>query len=435
MKKRFRWDVTYLYWGITAFSVIFCGVVVYLLLDRWPSVRASLMDGLGILSPIIYGLMFAYLLNKIMTYLEKKLVSRIVRRVFKNRAENSRIRISRALSVTLTIVFTVLLISSLFTLVLPQIFSSLQSLVTAIPSYFNTVVIWLQNVLEDNSLLEDAAISYAASISSQLTNWIQNTVLSQVENIAVNIIDGAFSFITTIANLIIGFIISIYVMYHKEKFSAQSKKVVYGIFGTKKGNKIIISASFLDRSCGNFITARLIDALIIGTISYIFLAITRMPYPMLIAVLIGITNIIPFFGPFIGAIPSAILILLVNPTQCLIFVIFILILQQLDGNVIYPKIQGTTLGLSGFWIIFSLLVFSGFFGFWGMLLGVPIFTVIYAACRGAATRLLESRSLPTETDEYKNIFIFDEESNEPVYKTRPGLPDGNEASADDKKDN
>jgi len=148
----------------------------------------------------------------------------------------------------------------------------------------------------------------------------------------------------------------------------------------------------------------------------LFMAVLGMPYAILISVLIGVTNIIPFFGPFIGGIPSAALIFLENPTQCLIFIIFIIVLQQIDGNIIYPKIQGNSLGLSGFWIVFSILIFGGIFGFWGMLFGVPVFALIYAAAKGMINTGLKSRELPTSTDEFENILLFDDETHEPIYK-------------------
>ena len=386
-------------------------------MDRWPSVKAALFDIIRVLSPVIYGLMFAYLLNKIMSFFESKLISKLINRLFRKRESVNKTRLTRGISVALTVIITLLIFRSLILLVMPQLLNSLQTLVLAMPGYINVVIDWLESTLDGNPLIEDAAVNYAGAITDQFTNWLQNTLLPQAETIVANVIGGAYSVFMTIARLVVGFVISIYVIYHKERFAAQSKKVVYGVFGAKKGNRIVTGAEFLDKSCGSFLTARLIDALIVGLLCYIFMIIAGMPYPMLIAVIVGVTNIVPFFGPFIGGIPSALIILMINPTQCLIFSIFIVILQQLDGNLIYPKIQGTTIGLSGFWIIVSLMVFSGFFGFWGMLLGVPIFTVIYATCRGAVENMLDNRGMPTETSEYRKISIFDAETNEPLYKT------------------
>ena len=419
MKKRFRWDITYLYWGITAFSVIACGVIVFILLDRWPAIRAGLADILQILSPVLYGLTFSYLLNKMMSLIEKKLILRLINKVMQKSSASSRRRISRGVSIVVTVIFTIVIIGGILMLVIPQILSSLEALVPAISGFRDNVIAWLTNRLEDDSQLEGAAVNYVRTILDWLEQWIDGTLLQLGESFERNVIGGALSVIRTVANVIIGFVLSIYALYQKETFTAQSKKIIYSIFGAKKGNRIIFGATFLDNSCGSFLTARLLDALIVGILCYLFLIISNLPYPMLIAVIVGVTNIIPYFGPFIGGIPSGLLILMVSPTQCLIFVVFIVILQQLDGNVIYPKIQGNALGLSGFWIIVSLLVFSGFIGFWGMILGVPFFSAIYAICKGVASKQLENRGLPTDTGAYRDIVSFDEETHAPVYKATP----------------
>ena len=416
MKKRFHWDVAYLYWGITAFCVIVCGVTFFLILNNWQEMRVLVRQILGILSPIIYGLIFAYLLGKVMSFFERRVFSRLINRIFKKRSEKNRFRAVRILSLLLTVVLAILIIGGVFILVLPQILRSLQALLFALPGYYNTAVKWLTNTLEDHSLLEDAAVGLTGAAATQLTNWIENSLLTQANRILANILGGAVSVLRTAANFLIGLVISIYMMYNKEKLSAQAKKVVYSVFGTGRANKLVIGAEFLDKTFGSFIFSRLIDALIIGSICYIFMLAFNMPYPTLIAVIVGLTNIIPFFGPFIGGIPSGVLILLVNPMKCLIFVIFIVILQQLDGNLIYPKIQGSSLGLSGFWVICALLLFSGLFGFWGMLLGVPVFAAIYIACKNAVNKSLKSRGMPSDTEEFKKIYIFDEKTNEPVGK-------------------
>ena len=417
MNKRFRWDTTYLYWGITAFAVIACGAAVYLIMDRWAAVSAVLMGVVRVFSPIIYGTMFAYILNRMMMFFENRRIYKAFHRLFRAKKPMKSDRLPRSLSVVLTIFCALLLIVGLFMLVIPQLIYSMEILVTSIPSYLNQIVGWVQNIRDINPIIEDAAVNYAATLVATVTDWIQNTVLSQAETVVTSVLSGAYSVIMTIANILIGLVLSIFLLFHKEAFLARTKKIIYAVLGVKFGNKFLSSTSFLDRSCGSFITARLIDALIVGVLCYIFMAITGMPYAMLISVIIGITNIIPFFGPFIGAIPSAFLILLVNPMQCLVFVIFIIVLQQIDGNVIYPRIQGTSLGLSGFWIIVSLLVFSGFFGFWGMLLGVPFFTVVYSFINSFASRRLAKRGLPVETEEYKEIHSFDCETKEPILKS------------------
>jgi predicted PurR-regulated permease PerM len=174
----------------------------------------------------------------------------------------------------------------------------------------------------------------------------------------------------------------------------------------------------VDKTCGGFVVSKLIDSTIVGVVCYVFMAAFRMPYAVLIAVIVGITNVIPFFGPFVGGIPSAIILLLENPANSLIFVVFIVIIQQLDGNVLFPALQGSKSGVSGFWILFAILLFGGMFGFTGFLLGVPVFAVIYEAVRSLARTRLEARGLPAGTDEYEEIAYIDAETRIPVPPER-----------------
>ena len=188
MKKRFRWDVTYLYWGITAFSVIACGVIVFITLDRWPAIKAGLGDVLRIFSPVLYGLIFAYLLNKMMSLIEKRLISRMVNRIFSKSSINNRRRLTRVVSIVLTVILTVVLIGGILMLVIPQIQSSLEALLPALPGYRDEVIGWLRNIIEDNSQLEDAAINYVSTILERLELWIDGTLLQLGESFERNVI-------------------------------------------------------------------------------------------------------------------------------------------------------------------------------------------------------------------------------------------------------
>ena len=416
LNKRFRWDITYLQWGITALSVLAGGIAVYFVFERWSSVEIFVQYILKAFSPVIYGLLFAYLLGRIKSFIERRLVSGIINRVFKNASPEKKSRASRSLSIILTIGITFYLVVEALLLVLPQLLNSLQILIGAVPDYHSTVAQWLGTMFADDSSIADAAIIIAENVIGRFANWIEVTVLSQAESITESIIDGAITLVRPATNIAVGFVISLYMMYHKEKFIAQLKKILYSIFSTGTANRIVENVALLDRTFGSFITARLIDAAIIGCLQYIFNAIFGMPYPMLIAAIMGLMNIIPFFGPYIGGIPSAVLILLINPMKCLIFVVYVVIVQLLDATVIYPKIQGNSLGLSGFWIISSLMVGGGLFGFRGILLAVPAVAFVYLVLREMVSNRLKQRDMPSGTEEFTRIHIFDEETNEPLYK-------------------
>ncbi len=228
-------------------------------------------------------------------------------------------------------------------------------------------------------------------------------------------------------NLVIGLIISIYLLGNKERFLNQLKKMTYAFLTPQAANSLISDARLIDRTFGGFINGKILDSVIIGIICFFCVSIMKLPYPMLISVIIGVTNIIPFFGPFIGAVPCAFLILMVNPWQCLYFIIFVFILQQFDGNFLGPKILGNSTGLSGFWVIFSITLFSGLMGVAGMILGVPVFAVFYSLMRRKINNNLEQKGMPTDSAQYANIHQVDVETME-LIKQPEGNPSHEEAA-------
>jgi predicted PurR-regulated permease PerM len=221
-----------------------------------------------------------------------------------------------------------------------------------------------------------------------------------ISRTSTSLVGSIITIFKSLLNFIIGIIISIYLLVDKERFIAQAKKVLYAFLTRERANNFINNLRYSDKIFGGFISGKIIDSLIIGVLCYIGMLVLRLPYSVLIAVLVGITNIIPYFGPFIGAIPSAFFILMIDPKKCLVFVIFILILQQFDGNILGPKILGDSTGLNSFWVIFSITVFSGLFGILGMFIGVPVFAVIYAAFKTLINKRLEIKHMPVETSYY-----------------------------------
>ena len=218
----------------------------------------------------------------------------------------------------------------------------------------------------------------------------------------------------SVYNVVIGIIVSAYLLSNMESASARAKRLCYCIFGVEWAEKIRAAIRFTDKTFMGFINGKLLDSAIIGLICYVVCAILKMPYTLLVSVIIGVTNIIPFFGPFIGAIPSAFIILLVDPLKALIFVIFIIILQQVDGNIIGPKILGSSIGINGFWVMFSIILGAGLFSFWGMLLGVPVFVVIYTGLTKLVERRLKRNSLPVDPNDYADLDHIDPVTREPI---------------------
>ncbi|MEG2815556.1 MAG: AI-2E family transporter, partial [Oscillospiraceae bacterium] len=227
---------------------------------------------------------------------------------------------------------------------------------------------------------------------------------------------GVISVFKVIANLFISVAVSAYVMFSREQFTAQGKKLMYCIIPVKQVKRILTAIRFTDRSFMGFFSGKLLDALIIGIICYIGCLLIGIPDAVLIAVIIGITDIIPFFGPFIGAIPSALIVLMYSPWKCLIFIAFIIVLQQFDGNILGPKILGSSTGLNGFWVLFSILLFAGLFGPIGMIIGVPVFAVLYAGVKSLVSGRLKKRGLPSETEVYKNMDHIDPKTLNPIER-------------------
>ena len=418
MRRHFRWDKKYLYWGVTAFCVIAAAILFYMALNYLPLLRQGLASLLHILSPFIWGLVICYLLTPFMRLVEKKLFGPLSKRLYKNSKRSDGSRFARSMSVLLSELFLLAILTALVCLIIPQLYSSLQNMVANSPMYIETASRWITQLLEDFPEIEHYVSQTLGQVNTSLMDWIQNTVLPKLGSLISNVTSGVYYAIMGIYNLVIGIIVSVYVLSNLEQFGASAKRILYSVFSVDMAKKILEGLEFTDRTFMGFINGKLLDSAIIGLICYIVCSILRMPYALLVSVIVGVTNIIPFFGPFIGAVPSSIIILLVNPVKCLIFIAFIILLQQLDGNIIGPKILGSSVGINGFWVMFSIILGAGLFGFWGMLLGVPVFVILYAVITGSVTRKLKRSDLPWEAADYMDMAYIDPVTYQPVKKHR-----------------
>ena len=418
MRRHFRWDKKYLYWGVTAFCVIAAAILFYMALNYLPLLRQGLASLLHILSPFIWGLVICYLLTPFMRLVQKKLFGPLSKKLYKNSKRSDGSRFARSMSVLLSELFLLAILTALVCLIIPQLYSSLQNMVANSPMYIETASRWITQLLEDFPEIEQYVSQTLGQVNTSLMDWIQNTVLPKLGSLISNVTSGVYYAIMGVYNLVIGIIVSVYVLSNLEQFGASAKRILYSVFSVDMAKKFLEGLEFTDRTFMGFINGKLLDSAIIGLICYIVCSILRMPYALLVSVIVGVTNIIPFFGPFIGAVPSSIIILLVNPVKCLIFIAFIILLQQLDGNIIGPKILGSSVGINGFWVMFSIILGAGLFGFWGMLLGVPVFVIIYAAITGSVTRKLKRSDLPWEAADYMDMAYIDPVTYQPVKKHR-----------------
>ena len=413
MRRIFNWDKKYLYWGVTAFCVIACSILFYMALAYLPVIGTALKSLARILSPFIWGLIITYLLAPLYKGLYQGFFLPLTEKLSGKKKKTSP-KLAKALSVLLSIIVFLAMITALVYLIIPQLYSSVETIVNNSPGYIDKLSEWSKNTLANYPELRDFVIEKFEEINTNLFTWVRDTILPGLGSFVSNITAGVYYFLRAVYNIVIGIIVSAYLLSNMESASARAKRLCYCVFGVEWAEKIRRAIRFTDRTFMGFINGKLLDSAIIGLICYIVCAILKMPYALLVSVIIGVTNIIPFFGPLIGAIPSAFIILLVDPLKALIFVIFIIILQQLDGNIIGPKILGSSIGINGFWVMFSIILGAGLFSFWGMLLGVPVFVVIYTGITILVERKLKKRSLPVDPDDYANLDHIDPVTREPV---------------------
>lgn len=377
-------------------------LLVLVMIFKFSIIQVYLSKILKILAPIIWGLVMAYLLNPMMKFIEKY-VSKITNR------KKERKSLTRSISIALVMTVFFVVIFALIGNVVPEIIDSIKNILNNMQSYLDNSQKFLQNMFEKlnrkNPELLDFINRQFNNIESVLLS-IVNTLQPQIENIfskdglIAGLTGGALSILMGLKDFLIGLIISVYLLFSKESFSAQSKKTVCGLFNKKNSERILRLTADANDKFINFLVGKAIDSLIIGIIAFIYLNIRNMPYASLISIIIGVTNMIPFFGPFFGAIPSGVLILLSNPARTIEFIIFIFVLQQFDGNIIGPKILGNQLGVSAFWILISILIGGGMFGFIGMILAVPFFAVIYPIFVNHIHEKLNQKNMPLETSAY-----------------------------------
>ncbi len=383
-------------------------MLAYYALFHLENLKGALGQFISISMPIIDGLVLAYLLTPLVNYIERKFIMPVLRH-FKWKFGNTRIR---AISVVLTYILAVVVVYGFMILVIPQVTNSIMTIVYQFPAYVDTLIYWVSELLEDNPDISSYIIGLLNDYSTDIEGFINTTVLPQLNNLIKTVTTSVFTIFNVLWDFIIGIIISIYVLFSKEKFAAQFKKVAYALFHVETANRLIHNIRFSNKTFGGFFVGKILDSAIIGVICFICTSFMGTPFYVLVSVIVGVTNIIPFFGPFIGAIPCTILILLAEPIQALYFVIFILILQQVDGNIIGPKILGDSTGLSSFWVIFSITLFGGLFGLLGMIIGVPVFAVLFAFIKSSAETKLSQKGLPTETSTYMKLLYIHPENYE-----------------------
>ena len=389
--KDFKKD--YLFKGITAFLVIAACVLFAFLVFKIGVVWTYIKKIITVLNPVIVGLVIAYLVNPMVSFFDKYISKAIC-----GKSKNSKkaARTADVISVLLSILVFAVVIVGIFWLVIPQLINSISDFVKSFPQKMDDISAWGKNLLGENKKLQGLfthAIDYGEK-------WLKNDLSKFATNAAANLASGVLSVVDFLKNFGLGLIFAIYLLLNKDKMLNQSKKMLYAFLSDKTVARILSWFSKSHKVFSGFINGKLLDSLIIGLLCFIGTTILGIPYALLVSVIVGVTNIIPVFGPYIGGVPSAILVLIANPMKGLYFIILVIFLQLLDGNFIGPKILGDKTGLSNFWVMFSIVIGGGLFGIIGMLVGVPAFAVIYYAFALFVNYRLKKKNKSTSSNDY-----------------------------------
>lgn len=360
----------YLYGMLAGFGAISLSILFFFLIYRFQGFGDAISKLTGILMPFIYGAVIAYLLKPVCNCVED-----FLRRLLPEKMGTA----ANMLAVAISLLFGILVVYALIMMIVPQLITSVTTLYYTARNNLNDFVDWAshQEIIASNQKLLDFIETSYDNLQDMLDNIVRTKLVPSMQSLLSGAALGVMSFVTFLKNIIIGVIVSVYLLASRKKFGQQCKMILYSLIKPRWADIILEEILYADKMFGGFINGKILDSAIIGVLCYIACLIFKFPSALLVSVIIGVTNVIPFFGPFIGAIPATLLILIQNPIKALWFVLFVLVLQQVDGNIIGPKILGNTTGLSSFWVLFAILLFGGLWGFVGMIIGVPLFAVIY----------------------------------------------------------
>ena len=353
-------------------GAICIAIVFFFVLYRLQGIGAAIGRLASILRPFVIGFAIAYILKPVCKALE-----RWTERLFKGRYPGA----VKGISVALSFAFAMLLVYILISMIVPQMYTSIISLSNTLPGQVEALYERVEEIFYDNQTLLSYVDTTYESMVETFTDWIRNTVLPSMKSVVGGVGSGVKTFVISVKDIVIGLVVSVYALAARKNVVRRVKMITYSILPARWADLLADEVNFADRMFSGFMSGKLLDSAIIGVLCYIFCAITSMPNSLLVSAVIGITNIIPVFGPYFGAVPMALLILIESPAKCLIFVIFIIVLQQIDGNIIGPKVLGNSTGLSGFSVLFAIVLFGGLMGFIGLIVGVPLYAVIYDISR------------------------------------------------------
>ena len=388
----------YLKIGITGAAILASGILCAFVLFKMPVIISVLKGITEILKPFLYGVVFAYLLAPLCNKIEEKLFQFFPKAKAKARRFICFIAIVISLCVAIAVIWLIIM------MIIPQVWDSVMKIIQMVPQKLIVVNNWIEHMLENQPELQAYFEEFSSQAESNIDSLLNVDTIQKVQSIINSLSVQLFGVLGVVKNIFLGLLISAYLLGSRKLFGAQAGLILHGVFSDKWAKIIEEEIRYTDKMFNGFLVGKIIDSAIIGLLCFAGSSIMGVEAPAFISVIIGITNIIPFFGPFIGAIPCGLLLLLENPMHCLYFIIFIFVLQQLDGNVIGPKILGNTTGVSSFWVLFAILLFGGMWGVVGMVIGVPLFAVIYDIIRKLVYRGLRKHKRESMITDYEEKY-------------------------------
>lgn len=388
----------YLKIGITGAAILASGILCAFVLFKMPVIISVLKGITEILKPFLYGVVFAYLLAPLCNKIEEKLFQIFPKAKTKARRFICFIAIVISLCVAIAVIWLIIM------MIIPQVWDSVMKIIQMVPQKLIVVNNWIEHMLENQPELQAYFEEFSSQAESNIDSLLNVDTIQKVQSIINSLSVQLFGVLGVVKNIFLGLLISAYLLGSRKLFGAQAGLILHGVFSDKWAKIIEEEIRYTDKMFNGFLVGKIIDSAIIGLLCFAGTSIMGFEAPAFISVIIGITNIIPYFGPFIGAIPCGLLLLLENPMHCLYFIIFIFVLQQLDGNVIGPKILGNTTGVSSFWVLFAILLFGGMWGVVGMVIGVPLFAVIYDIIRKLVYRGLRKHKRESMITDYEEKY-------------------------------
>lgn len=391
--------------SLGAIYVVIAGIIFFFLIYRSYMVKEALATLFSALKPVLTGVVIAFLINPLVRLFEKAIL-RVTTLMKKEDPTAREKKTARSISILIALVLMISTIILLFNLVIPQVIASIQGVIAEFPGYVDTAIEQIQSFADKNHTVSEGFLTLTQELTEDLNHWLTTDLADSISSIATILASGLMGVLGLIYNLLVGIILSVYLLSGKERFLGAFKKITYALLDERKAVLFIKTMRRVNYIFSAAILGKILDSTIIGVLCFIvtgvlgifFSAIAK--YSLLVSVVVGVTNVIPFFGPYIGGIPSTLLIMFANPIHGLIFGGFLILLQQFDCNYLDPKMVGGRVGLPAFWAIFAVLVGGSLFGFYGFILSVPTFAVFYYLIKTFVEERLKRKKLSVDTIDY-----------------------------------